>query len=89
MDTDVTATDAARRFSDLLNRVRYRGESFRIVRGGQAVARLSGPGIQGTATARRLVERLAQLPPPDPGFADALEATLEDQGLLPEDPWAT
>ena len=36
----ITATDAARKFSELLNQVRYQGEEFDIVRGKEVVARL-------------------------------------------------
>lgn len=46
----ITATKAARHFSDLLNRVAYRHESVEIRRGGRAVARLvpveSRPSVQ-------------------------------------------
>jgi prevent-host-death family protein len=34
----VTATDAVRKFSELLNFVRYKGENYTIVRGGKPVA---------------------------------------------------
>ena len=37
---DITATDAARHFSDLLDAVEHRGEHFTIVRRGKAVASL-------------------------------------------------
>ena len=37
----ISATDAARAFSDLLDAVEHRGESFVILRRGEAVARLS------------------------------------------------
>src|SRR3972149_307796 len=40
MKSKLTATEAARNLSDLLNRVRYRGERFTIVRGGEEVAAL-------------------------------------------------
>ena len=36
----MTVTDAARGFSDLVNRTYYRGESTVLVRGGEAVARV-------------------------------------------------
>jgi prevent-host-death family protein len=38
--TRITATELARNLSDVLNRVRYRGESFEIVRNGEIVAEL-------------------------------------------------
>jgi prevent-host-death family protein len=37
---DVSATDASRRFSDLLDAVEHRGERFTIVRRGRAIAQL-------------------------------------------------
>ncbi|HEX7480583.1 MAG TPA: hypothetical protein VF331_22475 [Polyangiales bacterium] len=54
----VSATEAARQFSDLLNRLRYRQESFEIVRGGEVVARLV-PSTQHRANVRQLFELLA------------------------------
>jgi prevent-host-death family protein len=50
--SEVSATDAARRFADLLDAVEHRGERFTIVRRGKAVANLepvrggSGAGIK-------------------------------------------
>lgn len=37
---DISATDAARQFSDVLDAVEHRGESFAIVRRGHPVAHL-------------------------------------------------
>lgn len=39
--TDVTATDAARNFADLLDAIEHRGEQFTIVRRGKAIAQLT------------------------------------------------
>ena len=38
--SEVSATDAARNFSDLLDAIEHRGEHFTIVRRGRAVAQL-------------------------------------------------
>jgi prevent-host-death family protein len=38
--TEITATDAARSFADILDAVEHRGEAFTIVRRGRAVAHL-------------------------------------------------
>jgi len=46
---DVTATDAARSFADLLDAVEHRGEHFVIVRRGKAVAQLE-PVSRGRGT---------------------------------------
>ena len=36
----ITATEAVRKFSELLNFVRYKGENYTVVRGGKPVASL-------------------------------------------------
>ncbi len=41
---DVTATDAARRFSDLLDAIEHEGKSYTIVRHGKAIAHLEPIG---------------------------------------------
>ncbi len=89
MSTTITATEAARSFSDLLNRVRYRGETFRIVRSGEEVAQLtaaaSGPGT----SLRDLLSKLKAEGSGDPEFADELEEIQAGQPRLGEDPWAS
>ena len=54
---DITATDAARHFADLLDGVEHRGEHYTIVRRGKAVAHLepvsSGRGIDVKSLLRR------------------------------------
>jgi len=89
MPSRLTATTAARSFSDLLSRVQHRGERFGIVRGGEDVAELvpaaGGPGT----TLAQLLAQLADLPGADPGFADDLEAVQAGQPRAPGDPWAS
>jgi prevent-host-death family protein len=85
---EVTATDAARRFSDLLNRVRYRGESFDVVRGGEVVARLV-PASKMRANVADLFSTLARLRKPDAAMADDLEHVQSSQPAMPRDPWRT
>lgn len=54
---EVTATEAARNFADLLDAIEYRGKRFTIVRRGRAVAHLepvtSGRGSDVKAVLRR------------------------------------
>lgn len=48
-------------------------------------------GVPPVRRGRPLREALALLaagPPPDPGFAEDMEAVLADVGSMPEDPWA-
>jgi antitoxin (DNA-binding transcriptional repressor) of toxin-antitoxin stability system len=55
--SEVTATDAARHFADLLDAIEFRGERFTIVRRGRAVAHLEpvphGRGADVKALLRR------------------------------------
>jgi antitoxin (DNA-binding transcriptional repressor) of toxin-antitoxin stability system len=54
---DVSATDAARNFADLLDAIEHRGEHFTIVRRGKAIAHLEpmnrGLGVDVKALFRR------------------------------------
>lgn len=63
---DISATDAARHFSDLLDAVEHRRESFTVTRGGRTVARLTPV----EAAPGRLAKDLLMRHPADPAFAD-------------------
>ncbi len=76
--TRVSATEAARKLSDLLNRIRYRGETFTIVRAGEEVCHLVPTGPRGT-TLRGLREALASTPEPDDEFRDDLLRIRSEQ----------
>lgn len=78
METRITATELAKSLSDILNRVRYRGERFVVERGGEPVATLA-PAGRTAGTLHRLAARLADLPLPGDGFADDLEAAQLSQ----------
>lgn len=66
----LSATDAARRFSEVLDRVEQTGESVVIVRHGRAVATI---GPAGVGTGKALKEAL-RANPPDPDWADEVRA---------------
>ncbi len=68
----------------LLNRVRYRGETFRIVRSGEEVAQLT-PSHAG-ATLRDLLSKLQAQGSGDADFADDLERVQAEQPPMAEDP---
>ncbi len=86
MTTTITATEAARSFSDLLNRVRYRGETFRIVRSGEEVAQLTALPRSKTSL-RALLSKLQAERTNDPEFADDLERIQAEQPTLDEGHW--
>jgi len=84
----ITATEAARRLSDLLNRVRYRGERFQILRGGEVVAQLV-PAVQTSLDVQGLSTLLGRLRSVDDRFASDLERIQAEQAPAPGDPWDT
>jgi prevent-host-death family protein len=85
----MTATDASRKFSDLLDAVE-RGETFTVTRGNRAVAEI-GPARRRTGANLRAA--LADIPPPDDQFADDIASavdllTTELPTTEGGDPWA-
>jgi antitoxin (DNA-binding transcriptional repressor) of toxin-antitoxin stability system len=82
----MSATDVARNFSDVLNRVGA-GEEIEIVRNGAPVAVLAAPRVR-LLPGNRLREILATLPPVDAEFAEELRRIRREVGP-PEDPWAS
>ena len=72
---DVSATDAARNFADLLDAIEHRGEHFTIVRRGRAIAHLEPVSRGRGADVKALLRRHR----PDKAWADDLVAL---RGLL-------
>ncbi len=86
--TRITATEAARNFSDLLNRVRYRGESFTIERSGEVVAQIIAPPQTRKSTGADLSRLLAEFPLPDDEFANDIRQIIKEQPIADlSDPW--
>lgn len=69
----ITATELARRLSDVLNRVRYKGEEFLVERGGEPVASIAPVGPKSELTLAEFLQILNTGPRPDAGFVDDLE----------------
>jgi antitoxin (DNA-binding transcriptional repressor) of toxin-antitoxin stability system len=86
MKTRISATHAARAFSDLLNRVRYRGEEFIVERGGEPVCQIV-PARPAVRTVADLVQLLRTVPRPDDEYIDILEDITKNQPSLPPSPW--
>ena len=82
----LSATEAARGFSELLNRVRYRGERFIIERGGVPIGELR-PAAPVRFTGADLLALLRSLPKVDEKFFDDVEEAVRNQPRLPESPW--
>jgi antitoxin (DNA-binding transcriptional repressor) of toxin-antitoxin stability system len=82
----ISATEAARSFSELLDRVSYRGESFVIERGGEPVCEMSH--VKPTRfTGGDLVSLLYSLPNPDSGYWNVLAEATKQRESVPESPW--
>jgi len=80
----MTATEAARTFSDVLNRVAS-GEVVEVTRSGAPVA-VIGPPRARLISAERFRALVASAPAPDDAFAGELRAARD--GLDPPgDPW--
>ena len=86
MKSHISATAMARSFSDVLNRVRYRGESFVVERGGEAMCRIV-PAAPARCTVADLVRALRSAPRPDAAYFDAVEKMTKRQTKLPRGPW--
>ena len=89
MSERITATEAVRNFSDVLNRVRYQGRTFLILRNGEEVGVLSPVSQQPRTTFRELVRKVRKLGLPDEDFASDLESIRREGSKPPEDPWAS
>jgi antitoxin (DNA-binding transcriptional repressor) of toxin-antitoxin stability system len=86
----ISATHAARNFSDLINRVRYQGTSFDIERGNEVIARIVPVSAHSTLSIAELSVLWAQLPRLDHEDATLFEESLNDirqSASLPDTLW--
>ena len=79
----LTATDAARGFSDLLDAVEDRGDSFLVTRRGRPVATIV-PATGGTGRALKDALRAHR---PDAGWSKDLRELRDTVGPADSDPW--
>ena len=85
MKTRISATKVARHFSEVLNRVAYKGESFVVERNGRPICEIS-PSKVGVSTAE-LVKILKSGPRPDKGYFKILEEITRNQPPVAPSPW--
>jgi antitoxin (DNA-binding transcriptional repressor) of toxin-antitoxin stability system len=86
---EINATQAARHFSDLLNRVAYQGASFELTRGGCRIARLVPAGPPKRVEVSELNSIFAGIPSLEDD-AESFERDIADtqDALVPDgDPW--
>jgi antitoxin (DNA-binding transcriptional repressor) of toxin-antitoxin stability system len=80
MKLPISATEAARSFSELMNRVRYRGE---VQRGGKPIAEVV-PATPAEFSGRELADLLRSLPQPDEEYFAAVEDLIAKQSTVAE-----
>ena len=82
----MTATEVARSFSSVLNRVAA-GEEIEIARNGATVAVIGPPRKTHFVSPERFREIMANAPPVDEDFVRDLEEIRRSVGPPPGDPW--
>ena len=90
----ISATEAARSFSDVVARVRYQGEEFIVEKGGQAVCKISPLGVRpmggsDKSTICDVLRLLEELPPVDAEYRKVVAALSRTQGKMPRSPWGS
>ena len=86
MKSRISATKAARSFSELMNRVRYRGESFVVERGGQPICEII-PAKPPKFTGAELAALLRALPKPDEAYLALVEEVVTKQPVVAKSGW--
>lgn len=82
---EITATDASKRFADMLDAVEHRGESFTVVRRGRAIAVVAPVRPSTLGSLREFVRDHV----PDDDWEPDLAAIRRDAGKAPaRDPWS-
>lgn len=82
----LSATEAARRFSDMINRVVYNREAFLVERGGRAVCEVR-PVYGSDFTGADLVALLRSLPSPGEPYLDAVDKAIGEQPSAEPTKW--
>ncbi|MDI6763845.1 MAG: antitoxin [Thermodesulfobacteriota bacterium] len=93
MEKTISATEAVRKFSEILNSIKYKGESYTIVRGGKKVASICPVEIhlkeRSLGELKTLFENIPKLGDETESFERDLREILEHQPAIPkEDRWA-
>jgi len=94
MEKKISATEAVRKFSEILSHVHYRGDSYTIIRGGKTVASLMPLPHESksrTRTLGELIRLLAGIPKlgdESEAFESDIQAALKELPAPPGgDPW--
>ncbi|MFZ3208647.1 MAG: hypothetical protein WA140_07405 [Geobacteraceae bacterium] len=90
MRAEISATDAVRHFSEMLNNIKYRGDHYTVIRGGKPAAAIV-PAEEVTterplAELRLIFKAMPRLDPDDTSFARDVLGCVDAQPSLPEEP---
>lgn len=88
----LSVTEAVRQFSDLINRVYYRGESVILTKGNKAVVKINPIKEKPKSTLKTLRKVIDSLPHLSQEEADLFEKDIEEGRkmlLPPKNPWVT
>ena len=93
MEKIVSATEAVRKFSEILNSIKYRGESYTVVRGGKPIASISpveaSPRRRLLGELREMVKDIPHLGSEADRFGRDLGDIVKHQPPIPrENKWA-
>lgn len=86
MKSRISASEAVRGFSELMNRVRYRGESFIVERGGKPICEIL-PAKPPKFSGAELATLLRSLPKPDEEYLAVVDDLLTKQPMVAESGW--
>lgn len=88
MEKTVSATEAVRKFSEILNSIKYRGDHYTIVRGGKPVASISPVEIplkeRTLGELKGLLKRIPRLDDEAERFEEDLKKIVRNQPSMPE-----
>ena len=89
MRKKISATEAVRKFSEVLSQVHYKGDSFTVVRGGKSVASISpvAQPLKGKTLGelKSLLAVLPRLGAEAEAFESDIRAARENQPVLPQE----
>lgn len=93
MEKSISATEAVRKFSEILNSIKYRGDNYTIVRGGKRVASICPVDVplkeRSLGELKVLLKNIPRLGIEIERFEKDLKDILKHQPSMPkEDRWA-
>jgi prevent-host-death family protein len=86
MKSRISATEAARSFSELMNRVRYHGESFVVERNGKPICEIL-PARPPSFSGAELASLLRSLPKPDEEYLALVEELIAKRPTVAKSGW--